>query len=264
MNVKEYISSGILETYVLGHCTPQEIAEVEQYMLVYPQIREELAAVRLLLESYADLNGKTPPASLKNQIWEAIQNETRSEESKIIPISRTNNTSWKLMVAASFLLFVIAAAMNVFLYSKWKSAEEKIVAIQTEKEYFANQYQTEQANFTALQSELAFIQNPNTKTVSLKGVEKFPEALATIFWNTNSKEVYIKINNLPEAPSGNQYQLWAIVNGTPVNAGVLDSSSAQFQKMIDFSEAQAFAITLEPAGGSVNPHLDKMYVVGNI
>jgi anti-sigma-K factor RskA len=34
--------------------------------------------------------------------------------------------------------------------------------------------------------------------------------------------------------------------------------------MKDIGQAQAFAITLEPAGGSASPTLNQMYVMGNI
>ncbi len=42
---------------------------------------------------------------------------------------------------------------------------------------------------------------------------------ATVYWNTVSKDVYVLQNSMPKAPSGKQYQLWAIVNGKPVDAG---------------------------------------------
>ena len=46
--------------------------------------------------------------------------------------------------------------------------------------------------------------------------------IATVYWDTKSKDVYLIVNNLPEPPSDRQYQLWAIVDGQPVDAGVFD------------------------------------------
>ena len=54
--------------------------------------------------------------------------------------------------------------------------------------------------------------------VVLNGTPKSPEALAKIFWMKNTGQVYIDPSNLPAVPEGKQYQLWAIVDGKPVDA----------------------------------------------
>lgn len=266
LNVKEYISSGILEAYALSQCTPEEAREVQRLMLLDPQVSAEFSAIVDALDSYGSAFTKTPPLHLKNKIWEAIEHQVPVTNSKVIPLYPKSELSWsgKWMVAASLILLVIAASMNVYLYSKWKSAERQIAEIQTEKEFFASQFQVEKANLALIKQELQFIQLPTTKTIVMKGTGNHPEAFATIFWNTASQEVFLKVNNLPQVPSGKQYQLWAIVEGAPVNAGILDTINNQFQKMENFAAAQAFAVTLEPEGGSIAPTLEAMFVIGNI
>jgi anti-sigma-K factor RskA len=57
------------------------------------------------------------------------------------------------------------------------------------------------------------------------------------------------------------------MNGKPVDLGVIGADVWQEKllvKMKGVNEAQAFAITLEPKGGSVNPTMDQMYVVGKL
>ena len=60
----------------------------------------------------------------------------------------------------------------------------------------------------------------NMQIITLKGVEKHPESKATVFWDQKTKEVYLNAESLPKAPKGMQYQLWAIADGKPVNAGM--------------------------------------------
>ena len=60
-----------------------------------------------------------------------------------------------------------------------------------------------------------------------------------------------------------QYQLWGIVEGQPVSVGVFDLDQ-NLREMLNIANASAFAITLEPTGGSETPTLDKMYVIGNV
>lgn len=45
MNMNEYISSGILESYVLDVATPEEMKEVEMYASMHPEIKLELEAI---------------------------------------------------------------------------------------------------------------------------------------------------------------------------------------------------------------------------
>jgi anti-sigma-K factor RskA len=63
----------------------------------------------------------------------------------------------------------------------------------------------------------------------------------------------------------NQYQLWAIIDGKPVDAGVFDGNLAGLVKMKEIpSGAKTFAVTIEPRGGNASPTLEKMQVVGNV
>ena len=45
MNSREYIESGILELYVFGKLSDEEIAEVNQMAAQYPEVREEIKAI---------------------------------------------------------------------------------------------------------------------------------------------------------------------------------------------------------------------------
>ncbi len=58
-------------------------------------------------------------------------------------------------------------------------------------------------------------------------------------------------------------QLWAIVEGKPVDAGMIDACSG-LCKMKNISNASAFAITLEKRGGSPTPNLEQLQVIGNV
>jgi hypothetical protein len=40
--------------------------------------------------------------------------------------------------------------------------------------------------------------------------------------------------------------------------------TGEFIKMLEVPQAAAFAVTMEPRGGSINPTLDQMYVIGNV
>ena len=75
--------------------------------------------------------------------------------------------------------------------------------------------------------------------------------------------MYANIDNLPALPSDKQYQLWALKGGVPIDLGVMDDSTLlQFQKSTRLAEA--FAITIEKAGGSPTPTMTELIMLGKI
>jgi anti-sigma-K factor RskA len=68
---------------------------------------------------------------------------------------------------------------------------------------------------------------------------------------------------MDKIPPGKQYQLWAIVDGKPVDAGMVGDCEG-LCKMKVINRAEAFAITLEKEGGSSAPTLTAMYVMGKV
>jgi anti-sigma-K factor RskA len=72
---------------------------------------------------------------------------------------------------------------------------------------------------------------------------------------------------LPEPPKGMVYQVWALKLNplTPTSIGLLDKFDDNNQRIFavnNTGDAEAFAITLEPAGGSLNPTMEQLYTLG--
>jgi len=266
VDIEKYISSGILESYVLGVATREEAQEVEAMAAQHPQVKKEIEEIRKVLEGYSEAHSKTPPAHLKNKILGAIdeleENENKGSGRVIEMDTRKSGTS-RWLAAASIALLILSGALNVFQYNKLNEANTKIAALESEKSVLADEFNTLKANYTQKENDLAILSNPNNKTVLMKGVEKQPDALASVYWNSQTKETFLAVNSLPVPPPDKQYQLWAIVDGKPVDMGVFDVTDS-LQKMKPIEGAQAFAVTLEKKGGSPTPTLEEMYVVGNI
>ena len=100
----------------------------------------------------------------------------------------------------------------------------------------------------------------------MDGTPVSPQSYTTVYWDTTSHDVYLLVNNLPKPASDQQYQLWALLNGQPIDMGMLEISEKPLQlyHMKNIQAAQAFAITLEKKGGSPTPTLTKMYVMGKL
>ena len=112
--------------------------------------------------------------------------------------------------------------------------------------------------------KLDILRRPDTKTIEMKGLDIAPNAKVLVYWNAKEKATFLSIQNLPDAPKGKQYQLWAIVDKKPVDAGVFINDVTAMSPMKGFENAQAFAVTLEKEGGSLTPTMDEMYVLGTV
>ena len=88
------------------------------------------------------------------------------------------------------------------------------------------------------------------------------KASVSIYWDTLSKDVYLMINNMPQTASDKQYQLWALLpeeSAPPVDLGMIELKQERtLYRMKNVQNAKAFAITVEPKGGSKSPTTQPM------
>lgn len=267
MNVKEYISSGIVESYVLGLVTETEQQEFEANCAQYPEIAQAREAFELSLENSLLQDAVAPPSHLKETIRAAVLNTnnlyqaTENSDSYETPVRRMN--PWKWVAAASVVLLAGALFWG---YSE-NAKNNELEGLAQQNRILQTRLDSSAKKLNELEVVASTLQNPQVKMASLQGTDVSPASFANIYWDTTTKDVYLLVNNMPTTPSDKQYQLWALMNGKPVDLGVIGADVWQEKllvKMKGVNEAQAFAITLEPKGGSVNPTMDQMYVVGKL
>ena len=298
-NIQEYIESGILEQYALGELSAAEQAAVEAQALTHPEVHAELQQVQAAFGFYAEAHTLTPPAGMRERVLgnvlaqigapaaasglradvdslaqasapaaapqrvagEAIVRPMSSAPALQAPAARSG---WAIAASVALLL---SLAGNGLLYSRYKDASTELVAMQNEQARFATTTTVVQKQMGDLRQQNEVLRNDDFRAVALAGTKTSPTAHARVLYNRATHKVYVDVKNLPPLPSGKQYQLWALDNGKPVDAGVLLAATASgegLQSMKDIASAQAFAMTVEPAGGSVSPTLSTMTVVGNI
>ncbi|MDN4166795.1 anti-sigma factor [Cytophagales bacterium LB-30] len=262
MDIQEYISSGILETYAMGQATDAEAREVERLAEAHSEIREELEAIQIAFETYALEFQMTPPASVKTKLLETIFEEEEEDETPVRSLGNEPSKGFPWAIAASITLLLVSVACNFFFYQQWKNTEGRLALLEENNRELADNLKVTGQSLEGAQERLAMLKDANNVIVNLKGLENSPNSTAVILWNKESKDVYLMAQNLPEPSADQQYQLWAIVDGKPVDAGVFDTIEA-VQQLKNIPQAQAFAITLETKGGNPSPQ-GTMYVLGNV
>jgi anti-sigma-K factor RskA len=290
-NYQEILESGRLEQYALGELDPAARAEVEAQASRYPEVREELDALIAGLDVYAEAHAITPPAGMRERVLgrvlaeigtaapatpaaapapetptmrvSASNPQVASAASVAEPAARSNG--WA--IAASIAL-VLSLVGNALLFTNLQQTRSDLAVALGEQTRFANATQVMERRLNSTQEQLHVLRSPDEyKLVALAGTPAHPAARARVLFNKVAHRVYVDVAQLPPLPPGKQYQLWALDNGKPVDAGVLTAATTAgngLQQMKDVASAQAFAMTVEPTGGSAGPTLDTMTVIGNI
>lgn len=278
MNINEWINSGIIESYVLGDLSEQEMREVEDMAQRYPDVQKELEQTEETFEGLAMKAGLKPHQDIKSQILQNI--EEKETEQKVSKSTKPKQPSqekthtlqsepsqgiklWQFWSAAASVLLVLATVLAIYYRQQWQSTESELENYLAENQNLSQEYQALRSDYEQLQNQQDIFASPSLTQVKLNGTDLSPSAYALVYWNRESEEVYLNPVGLPAPESGKQYQLWAIVDGQPQNAGIFDLQN-QLLDMQQIGNASAFAITLEPEGGSENPTLEAMYVLGEV
>lgn len=268
-----YIESGILELYVLGQLSAPEMLEVERMAAAFPEIRKELEAVEIALEGYALENAVEPRQDLFAEIQaklEPVQTTSFSiQPPPPVKVVKHSNRPLQFALAACVGLLVVSGIALINAHAELGKAQEQIIALRTEKDRYANGINVMKQTNAELQTVADMVEDPNWAIVQLAGTKTSPASKMMVYWNRKSQDVVLDKSRmkLPENDKSHQYQLWALVGGKPVDLGVFDmrtDSTQMLLKMKEISKAEAFAVTLEKRGGSVNPTMEQMVVFAGV
>ena len=290
MDVQRYISSGVIENHVTGLLSEPESREVINAIQQHPELKVAADAVQQDMERYIQLWAQKPPAGIRRQLMERLHKDDVREESATVAPKTTSTASavntvtyedifdedkatstsslriWQYTAAAAIALLLGSVSMNFISYSKSDSVTGQLATLQEEQVALSAEKEALKEQLDYAHKELGLMKDPSFKWIRMPGVGKHTDAVATIGWNPISKEAFIIAQALPEPPADKQYQLWAIVNGKPIDAGVfeLGDKAHTIQKVKRVDNAQVFAVTLEKKGGSPEPSLDQMFVAGKV
>lgn len=255
MNIKEYIESGILESYLLGELSPEERKEVEKNVAEHPEIRAELEQIELALEQYAVMLGTPPPPGTLTELLDRMPNTG----------GNTNFNTTKLWMIGLAAMAAVMAGLAFNFFNNYQNTLQDSRQLQSELETLEDNCTQTENQLTELSTIIEILSDPGTRAARMQGTELAPQAIAQVFVNENTRQVFLDAGNLPTPPADKSYQLWGLVNGNPVDMGVFELTTEGGLQAVPYVEgAQTYAITLEEAGGQPTPDLTQLYVIGNV
>ena len=165
MDVKEYISSGVLELYAMGALSSAEMKEVEKMCASHDDIARELAQVQDGLNNYASAHAKNPSPAVRASIMEKIG--ARKQSAKVIDIRRPHDLTYKYLIAACIASLIISTFASVFFYQKWSEAEDRYLSMVNEKNVMAQNLNLVRYEYDRMNHDISVMRDPAVKTVTL-------------------------------------------------------------------------------------------------
>jgi hypothetical protein len=157
--MKEYIDSGILEVFVMGVATDEEVKELMYIKAKYPEVNEALKQLEIDMEKIAADMALTPPPGIwdkiENEIDDLIRRETYTQPVKFrtdhgrnghekaapaeqfISIESESNhmrlhKSWRWVFAAVFVLGKIFLGFAIYFYLENRQTRQQLQELKTE------------------------------------------------------------------------------------------------------------------------------------
>jgi len=256
MDINDYISSGIIEMYVMGLCSREEKAELELLRPQHPELDLAIVQFEKDFENNLLQNGTEPGIATDEKILHSLQ--TLQPPAPVIAIT-SNHTAvakkfnWlRPIAAAAILLLGISIFYNYNMYKKMQAQELALASNGTNK--------------SLPDSDFVVMKNPAITPIAMMGVAPYTLCRCTMYWDKKTGKAYIMIHHLIPSPQDKKYQLWAMVNNQPVNVGMVnDEIRDRFIELNNVPEgATAFTVTLENIGNNKTPSTDQTFLYGKI
>jgi len=262
MEAQEYIDSGILELYVYGLLTEKENLEIAELAKKNPEVEKEIIAIEKAIVALS--SSFSPFHSVEN--FEKIKARLELKHGKVVDMKPASNWSQYVGWAAAVVLLLGLGYQTLEL----TKTKEAIATVGNEKNKIERDYAYLGVQNKEIQQSLNIVRDIKNTGVTLGGQAVSPTSFAKVYWNKDTKTTYIDAKGLPAPPKGMVYQVWALKLSpvlTPTSIGLLSDFEGNSQKIFAVdrtNEAEAFGITLEPAGGSLTPTMTQLYTLGKV
>jgi anti-sigma-K factor RskA len=254
VNTKEIIESGKLELYVCGALSEREMREIALLADLNTDLRQEIARIENDLVNYAESFEKEPSDDSYNRLMKTLKSGSKTFQVDF----KNNNFNWAY--AATVVGFLLMSSVAFYFWRQSQLMEKEISSLMTLNDSISSL--KKEVAYT--EKNIQFLDRPDTRKFKLVGIDGKDSTnnFILVYWCPVTEELMVSPGNLPKPPDGKQYQLWAMVDGRAIDAGMINMTPVQ--KMKNVSKAEAFGVTLENAGGNSSPNMDGLVVMRKI
>jgi anti-sigma-K factor RskA len=256
MELSSFIQSGLLESYALSQCSPEEQQLVEDMLAQHAEARAELQKIELALEQFAATQAVTPPAWMRGRIEALIQ---KNAPASSVLDGRTGGASSRFWTLALGMVALGCAALLLYRSMQMTRLSTTLEQAKTQLQDCETRSQAQQG----LQAQIEHLTAPATRPIDVPGTVNGAVTNVKIYYNEDTQKAFFA-PMLPTLLADQDYQLWVITKDNP-NPKPLNvfTFSPDLQEINTFSgEVVAFAISIEPKGGSPNGTPTEVVMLG--
>ena len=250
MTKEELLKSGILELYVLGEASKEEVSNVTAMLEKYPDLKNEIKKISDALEVYAKTTSINPSPKTKTQLFDQLKNDTSTN---------VNETRGPKQGGGGFRwLSVVLGILSLGLLYGYFANRSNINKIERELE-------VQIAKCDSIQNELnneadlfAQISGADNKILNIQATENYAETSLYFHNNPASQRNFIQVVSLPEINQNQSYQLWSLKGDLAIPLDVFQGEGDNLFEVEFEPDTDAYAITIEPRGGRQTPTLENL------
>lgn len=261
MSNGEHVRLEDLELFALGALPQNEAEALQAHVSACEECSARLSEARghVSLLAFA-VKQERPAGTIKAELLARVRANRQAEEMNEWPsrVHREEEYKPAKKPASGWLTWVLAtAAVLLAVVSFALSWQNRNMAARLQRQRQVAESSIRERE--QIEKLVGILASPDTMTVKLAGMGEMPTATGLVKFNSKAGLVLYQASNLPDLPAGKSYQMWLVpTSGAPISAGLLGSGGQAFGNMWMAEvpanvEAKAFAVTVEPAGGTDQP-----------
>jgi len=231
---------------------PRELRELQEHLGTCGECRRELESLRADTALLAlSATGPKPPQRSRQRLMEAIAAEPRHVV-KPKPRFVLGRLQPRWLALAPIAVSVILAVISIGLM-------QETLRLRNKNEKLTAELADMRSKSQLAREVMDMINDPSLPRMTLVGVKTPPQPQVKTIYKPEKGHVLLLANNLAPLPDDKVYELWLIPQqGAPMPAGTFTPDAKGGTMMMHAMEtegiqAKAFAVTVEPRGGSRSP-----------
>ena len=217
--------------YVLDALTDIERAAFRRHLLDCATCAIEVAELQETAGRLADGAWSVPPPALRDKVFAEVSRTRQDAPTPARPVRPQR--SRRLLTVAAAVVLAAAAATGTFAVQERRLDDQRTVA------------EAESARITEVLA---------APDASLRSADLDIGGRLTVVVSPGRDQAVLTMTAARPAGDDRTYQLWLVNDGGAVSAGALPTGTTTATRLVDgAASAKAFAVTIEPAGGSAAP-----------
>ena len=151
MNIEQYITSGIIESYAMGLASPGEVAQLEKLLPLHPELQEALSDFEYQLELFSVENEIPPPPGTREKIEARLRElpairkvrdkngrygrNRNDNRPKYIAVQVTSpyisvHKNWRIAFVVFCIMSKIFLALFIYYFVQYQHAQKDILRLE--------------------------------------------------------------------------------------------------------------------------------------